>query len=151
MAWTQTELEELYCKINKLGAEDPAFRKELNKNPMDAIRKIAGKELPEGFQLKFIENDPTSQATYAVPDFTHGELNMKELQQVSGGNTDDGQNNGSSSGGSSPDDDPPANISFLLIISACAAAIQIAGCGGDACGAAGCPADGYSDDADPRA
>ena len=89
MAWTQNELEELYQKVNKLAAEDADFRKELQADSRAAIEKIAGKELPEGFRLKFIENDPSYNATYVVPDITSGELNLKELQSVSGGSGDE--------------------------------------------------------------
>ncbi len=140
MAWTQNELEELYQKVNKLAAEDADFRKELQADSRAAIEKIAGKELPEGFRLKFIENDPSYNATYVVPDITSGELNLKELQSVSGGSGDESQ--AVESVPHKPGEpEPEANFSILFIVSACAAAIQIAGCGADACAAAACPVD----------
>lgn len=132
MEWTQKELEELYQRVNKLGASDADFRKELMADPHAAIEKIAGRELPEGFRLKFIENDPSYNATYLVPDFTPDELNLKALQTDAG---ETGEEN------SEDTVHPKVGVSFVLIVSACAAAVSTVGCGGDACAAAGCVGD----------
>ena len=41
MSWTQEELEELYQKINKALAEDPAFREKMRKDARAAAEDLA--------------------------------------------------------------------------------------------------------------
>lgn len=119
MKWTQEELEQLYQQVNAKAAQDEAFRKEVLTNPKAALEKMAGRKLPDEFNLKIIENDSGFASTYIVPDFVQGELDVQELGsealgQVSGG------------------------VSFFLIVTVCAAAVAVGPCPGDACGAAAC-------------
>lgn len=121
MKWTQEELEQLYQQANEKANADEAFLKEILADPKSALEKMAGRELPDDFSLKTIENDTGYAATYIVPDFVQGELDLQELtpealDQASGG------------------------ISFLGVFSACAAAVSIGPCPADACAAAGCAA-----------
>ena len=59
MEWTQQELEELYQATVKKATVDAEFREKLKQNARTAMEKLAGRELPEGFSLKFIEKDPS--------------------------------------------------------------------------------------------
>ena len=63
MEWTQKELEELYQAAIKKSMIDKEFRKELMEDSKKAMEKLAGRELPEGFKLKFIEKDPNYWGT----------------------------------------------------------------------------------------
>jgi hypothetical protein len=112
MAWTQEKVNEIYFKIQKLAATDEEFRAELLKDSNAAIAKIAGEELPEGMKFNVIENDPAYNATFVLPDMVGEELEDEELDSVAGG-----------------------IVSFVVIVSACAAAINPGVCGADACAA----------------
>ena len=85
MAWTQEEINEIYVKVQHKSAIDEEFREELLKNPNEAIEKLAGEKLPEGFRIKVIENDPAYAATFVLPDMVSGELSENELDEVAGG------------------------------------------------------------------
>ncbi|MBR2259851.1 MAG: hypothetical protein IJ899_21450 [Blautia sp.] len=52
--WTREELEELFQKANQKAKEDEEFRKEAKQDIKAALEKLAGRELPEGFQLEMI-------------------------------------------------------------------------------------------------
>lgn len=117
MSWTQNEMEALYKEMQKKAMLDENFRKELLQDANAALEKLAGKKLPEGCNIKVVENDPAYTATFVLPDLISEELTADEMDGAAGG------------------------ISVLLIVSACGAAVATAGCGGDACGAQGCVAD----------
>ena len=135
--WTQEELEELYAKITEKVKKDREFRKELKARPKEVIEKLAGRELPEGFNVQLIEKRGNAEKEFGVPDFSGSEMDLSELKKVSGGA---GEEDFSGSG-DCPEDVPMLGISILAIISACAAAISIVSCGADVCAAAGCPVD----------
>lgn len=109
MSWNQEEMNEVYLKVQKMATTDEEFRNELLKDSKAAIEKVSGKEMPDGFQVNVIENDPAYAATFVLPDFVGDEIEEGELDQVAGG------------------------ISVLLIVSACAGAIGTDTCAGDAC------------------
>ena len=111
MAWTQEKINEIYGLIQKKAVTDEEFREKLLANTSEAIEKVAGEKLPEGFQVKVVERDPAYAATFVLPDLMSDELDTEELEAVSGG-----------------------VVSFALIISACAAAVSIQGCAANACG-----------------
>ena len=121
MKWTQEELERLYQQATEKANADENFRREILADTKAALEKLAGRELPDDFNLKAIENDSGYAATYIVPDFVQGELDIQELEpealeQASGG------------------------ISFFAILSGCASAVSFGPCAADACAAAGCAA-----------
>lgn len=128
MSWTQKELEDIYKQANEKGIKDPEFRKQLEKDAKAALAELAGRELPDGFQLKMVDGDSKYASAYLTPDFTGGELDLKDLKSVSGG---EGEEDYSSQ------DVPDYGISVALIVSVCGAAESIGGCGADVCGAQG--------------
>ena len=121
MKWTQEELEQLYQQVNAKAAADEAFRKEIMEKPRQTLEAFAGRPLPDDFNLKMIESDSGYSATYIVPDFVQGELDVRKLsadkmEQVTGG------------------------VSFALIVSVCGLAAAVGPCGADACGGNACAA-----------
>ncbi len=71
-------------------ATDRAFRERLLEDPRAAVAEFTGKpvsEIPESFNLRFVEN--TAGATIVLPDFADptAELSESELETVSGGTT----------------------------------------------------------------
>ena len=119
MSWTRKELEELYQKINKAMAEDPAFREKARKDARAAVEELAGRPLEEGFRLNFIEQDTGYGDTYVLPEFVGEELDPRELDAIAGG-----KNVKSVSGGDCPKDST-VGVSVLAIVSACAAAVSM--------------------------
>lgn len=113
MEWTQETLNELYVRLQKQAMTDEEFRKELLADPNGVIERESGGKLPEGFKVNIIESDPAYTATFVLPDMIGDELEDDELDQVAGG------------------------ISFVIGVSACAAALSATACGADACGARG--------------
>ena len=89
MSWNQQEMQEVYAKVQKLATTDEAFRKQLLEDAKAAIEKVSGKELPEGFTVKFIERDPAYSATFLLPDFIGEEVEIDDddLENVAGGVT----------------------------------------------------------------
>ena len=85
MAWTKEKISEIYGLIQKKAITDEEFREELLANTNETIEKIAGEALPEGFQVKVIENDPAYAATFVLPPMASGELGEEELSVVAGG------------------------------------------------------------------
>lgn len=85
MAWTQEKINEVYMKVQRMAVADEEFREELLRDSRTAIGKIAGEELPEGFAVKVIENDPQYAATFVLPPMTAEELSQDELDAVAGG------------------------------------------------------------------
>ncbi|MBR3175381.1 MAG: hypothetical protein IKF55_05920 [Oscillospiraceae bacterium] len=133
MSWTQEELEELYQKINKALAEDPAFREKMRKDARAAAEELAGRPLEEGFRLNYIEQDAGYGDTYVLPDFVGEELDSRELGVIAGG-----KNVKSVSGGDCQKDSVNS-VSVLTVVSACPAAS--AACSIDFCPqeGSGCP------------
>ena len=133
MKWSQKKLEEIYRKAMKRSKTDEAFRKKLQADSASALAEIAGEDLPGEVWLKFIERDPNYAGTFVQPDYISDELDIRALEKVTGGA---GEDPGQSDGGSDEVDSNNLELSFVLIISACAVAISVAACGADACGAA---------------
>ena len=65
---------------------------------------MTGEKLPEGFNIKVIENDPAYNATFVLPDLVSGEIEEDNLEEAGG-------------------------VSLVVLGSACAAAILGTMCG----------------------
>ncbi|MCK9224624.1 MAG: hypothetical protein M0Q02_06025, partial [Candidatus Muirbacterium halophilum] len=48
-------------------------------------KEIVGKDLPNGFKMKIIENAKGIDQTYVLPDFIGEELTDEQLDNVAGG------------------------------------------------------------------
>jgi len=68
-------------------ATDREFRQKLLTDPRAAISEATGRELPESYNVKFVEN--TADATVVLPDPVQpsAELADSELETVAGGLT----------------------------------------------------------------
>ncbi|MCR5734041.1 MAG: hypothetical protein K6G22_05460 [Lachnospiraceae bacterium] len=130
MSWTQKELEELFQKANEKAVRDPDFRKQVLEDPNKALSELAGKDLPEGLKLTFVEGDSRYTAAYLTPDFAGGELDLTDLKSVAGGEGEQGRK---------PEDVQAWSV--VLIVTVCAAAVSTSDCSGDVCGAALCEGD----------
>ena len=119
MAWSQEELENVYWEINRRISDDPSFLQEFQADPKAASEKVAGRELPDEFNLRLIEKDGGYVAAFVVPGFTQGEIDRTKL---------------------SPEqtEKVAAGISFFAIISFCLAAVAVGPCAVDGCGANAC-------------
>jgi len=85
MAWTQDKVNEIYLRARNLATRDRAFRAELKSDPKAAIEKLTGEALPEGFNIKIIESDPTYSATFVLPLMLANNLSDDELDNIAGG------------------------------------------------------------------
>ncbi|MDX9871716.1 MAG: NHLP leader peptide family RiPP precursor [Clostridia bacterium] len=93
--WTQQEVEQAMEKVKELSVKESAFRKLALENPNEAIKKAAGKEVPAGIVIKFIENAAGAHMTVVLPDApASGELSEGELGSVAGGATGNQQQPG---------------------------------------------------------
>ena len=85
MAWTQNRIDETYLRVRNLAAKDKGFRADLLANPVEAIGKLIGEELPENYSIKVIESDPAYTATFVLPLMLSDGLSDAELASVAGG------------------------------------------------------------------
>ena len=82
--WTKEELEKVLLDLKKKAMQDAAFRQMALSDAPAAIKEIAGKDLPEGMKLKFVENDG-GYMTIVLPDLAAGEMSEEDLDKVAGG------------------------------------------------------------------
>ena len=87
MAWTQCKIDETYLRARNLAAKDKGFRADLLANPVEAISRLVGEELPENYSIKVIESDPAYSATFVLPLMLSDGLSDDELEAVAGGKT----------------------------------------------------------------
>ncbi|MFW5781815.1 MAG: NHLP leader peptide family RiPP precursor [Candidatus Muiribacteriaceae bacterium] len=86
--WTPEEVQSTIDKIKSKAATDKEFRKEVLADPKKVIKEVSGKEVPEDFRLKVIENDPGVDDTFVLPNFVGEELSDEQLDDVAGGRCD---------------------------------------------------------------
>ncbi|MEI2999606.1 MAG: hypothetical protein V8T86_01690 [Victivallis sp.] len=67
MAWTQNEIEACIESCRKKAAVDAEFRRKLLADPAAAVKEVSGKEIPAGFKIRILENDPAYDATFVLP------------------------------------------------------------------------------------
>lgn len=85
MVWTKLEVEKAIDIIRNLASKDAEFRRLCLTDPNEAIRKVTGKEVPDGYRVKLIENQPGYDSTFVLPDLIRSELSDEELDRVAGG------------------------------------------------------------------
>jgi hypothetical protein len=88
--WTQQEVDQMIQKISVKAATDKDFRQLALTNPNEAIKQVAGKEVPEGYTIKMIENAPGVDQTFVLPDYQDDVLSDNEVDQVDGGGQGEG-------------------------------------------------------------
>jgi hypothetical protein len=85
MNWTEQEVKATIEKIQAKASTDKKFREKVLSNPAEAIKEVAGKEIPDGLKIKIIENEKDVDQTYVLPDFIGEELSDEDLDNVAGG------------------------------------------------------------------
>ncbi|MCK9224623.1 MAG: NHLP leader peptide family RiPP precursor [Candidatus Muirbacterium halophilum] len=85
MNWTEKEVKATIEKIQVKASTDKKFREKVLSNPEQAIKEISGKDIPEGFKIKIIENAKGIDQTFVLPDFIGEELTDQDLDNVAGG------------------------------------------------------------------
>ena len=83
---TSQEAERAIEQIVKRAQTDPEFRQLCIDNPNAAATEATGKELPDGFTLRFVDNH-NADLTVVLPDTVdpEAELSDAQLEQVAGG------------------------------------------------------------------
>jgi hypothetical protein len=85
MDWSQDEADRAVQKVMTRAATDMEFRKRVLADPAAAVKEVAGKDLPAGFTVKVIENEPGVDQTFVLPDFQTEDLTDADLEAVAGG------------------------------------------------------------------
>jgi hypothetical protein len=83
---TSLEAEQAIEQIIQRAQTDRQFRQLCLDNPNSTVQEVTGKDIPEGFTLRFVENQG-ADLTVVLPDLVDGnaELSNAELEQVAGG------------------------------------------------------------------
>jgi hypothetical protein len=83
---TTQEAEQAIAQIVKRAQTDSEFRQLCLNDSNAAAQEATGKDIPEGFSLRFVENQ-NADLTVVLPDMidTNAELSDAELEQVAGG------------------------------------------------------------------
>ena len=83
--------EQLLSDILELAISDLDFRSGLISDPKPAIFSQFGVEIPDAYQIRFIERSPELDALIVLPDFNEGcdELTDDDLDGVCGGGPGD--------------------------------------------------------------
>ena len=87
MGWQVSEINDAIQKTIKLSTTDAAFRKLALTDPNAAIERVAGKPVPAGTRIKFVESEG-AHFTIILPQMARSdvsELSDAELEQVAGG------------------------------------------------------------------
>ncbi|MEM8960968.1 MAG: hypothetical protein AAGD38_05780 [Acidobacteriota bacterium] len=84
--WTQEENRKVMAEVARRSATDPEFRALCFADPSAAIAQVAGRPVPEGVNIRFIDNQG-ADLTVVLPDpvKAEGELSDEELEEVAGG------------------------------------------------------------------
>jgi len=83
--WNNDEMQTTMNAVMKKAAADKDFRKLVLDDPYAAIRSVAGKDVPKGYRIKVIENEPGIDRTFVLPNYTGTELTDAQLHSVAGG------------------------------------------------------------------
>lgn len=83
--WKEETVKETLAAIYKRAAVDDAFRTLCLTDPGKAVKELTGQDLPEGFVLRFVDNED-ADLTIVLPDpQSSEELSAEQLEAVAGG------------------------------------------------------------------
>lgn len=83
--WTPEATQDALRQILSRAGADVGFRALCLKDPRAAVREAVDRELPDGFELRFIDN-ARADLTLVLPDLVaSAELSDRDLEDVSGG------------------------------------------------------------------
>lgn len=83
--WSQDEINRVAGEICLKSSQNEEFRQLALSDPASAVKQISGRDVPAGFGLKFIENDPGVHMTVVLPNMQSDELSESDLEQIAGG------------------------------------------------------------------
>lgn len=83
--WTEQDISSAVKKISEKASNDKVFRELCLKDPHRAVKIITGRDIPRGFVIRIVENDPGVDQTFVLPDLYSSELSDDELDKVAGG------------------------------------------------------------------
>ena len=84
--WTVEEQQKVMAEVVKKAATDAEFRARCFADPSGAIEEVAGKPVPEGHKIQFVDGSGYD-VTLVLPGLVEesGELSDEDLEQVAGG------------------------------------------------------------------
>ena len=85
--WTKEEMESAYRQVMAKARTDAAYRAKLIEDPRKAISEVGGKEIPESYKIRIIEQDPAYDATFFLPAMVDDEFSADDLDEISGGSS----------------------------------------------------------------
>jgi len=83
---TNQEAEQAMAQVIERAQTDSEFRQQCLDNPNAAAKEATGKDIPEDFSLRFVDNQG-ADLTVVLPDMvdSKAELSDSQLEQVAGG------------------------------------------------------------------
>jgi len=84
--WTEQDFNALLIEAVRRAGLDCEFRRNLLNSSQTVLQELAGKPLPEDFEVRFIE-DTDCRRTIVLPPFdsSEGPLRNEDLERVAGG------------------------------------------------------------------
>ena len=83
--WSQDDIDRIAGEICLKSSQNEEFRQLALSDPASAVRQISGRDVPAGFGLRFVENDPGVHMTVVLPNMQSDELSESDLEQIAGG------------------------------------------------------------------
>jgi hypothetical protein len=83
--WSDAQIQDAVREITRRAATDADFRAKAMSDPAAAVAEVTGKNLPEGFKLRFIDRAGADMIVPLPPVVADDELSDEELEEVAGG------------------------------------------------------------------